>query len=124
MAYGKSPVRKSALLEGCAVCIAIAREGGLLVGVGWVPAVIYTLVKGVTSGSLGQAYLACCYLPLLLLLQGLVLRHLCRVDLHVGHHRHASLHVAIHLLRHHLSLLLLLECLEALLLHLLLSDCI
>lgn len=80
--------------------------------------------EGRNIGSLGQAYLACCYLPLLLLLQGLVLRHLCRVDLHVGHHRHASLHVAIHLLRHHLSLLLLLECLEALLLHLLLSDCI
>lgn len=64
--------------------------------------------------------LTSCHLPLL---HRLELCHLRRIDLHVAHHLHASWHVTVHLLRHHLSLLLL-QCLEALLLHVLLCGCI
>lgn len=64
--------------------------------------------------------LTSCHLPLL---HRLELCHLRGIDLHVAHHLHTSWHVTIHLLRHHLSLLLL-QCLEALLLHVLLCGCI
>lgn len=65
--------------------------------------------------------LTSCHLPLLL--HRLELGHLRRVDLHVAHHLHTTWHVTVHLLRHHLPLLLL-QCLEALLLHVLLGGCI